>query len=132
MGKLTKSEEHYRDLMHDIIETNQMYTVVQGIGDVVSGVYGDMVFKSDQKDWFWLWSGFDNDIEQELYDIYLDTEGQPEGEYEFTAIFTRTRDEGLVLEFIELTFIQTFTQRSRELALDQILYDDEILDIFGN
>ena len=130
MEKLTKSEEHYRDLMHDIIETNKIYTVVQGIGDVIKGGYGDMGFKSDQKDWFWLWSGFDNDIEQELYDIYLDTKGQPEGEYEFTAIFTKSREEGLILEFIELTFIQTFTQRSRELALDQIL-DDDIIDIFN-
>ena len=128
MEKLTKSEEFHRDLMHDIIETNKMYTVVQGIGDVVQGSYG-MGFKSDQKDWFWLWSGFDNDIEQELYDIYLDTKGQPEGEYEFTAIFTKSREEGLILEFIELTFIQTFTQRSRELALDQIL-DENTLDFF--
>jgi hypothetical protein len=130
MKKLTKSEEHYRDLMHDIIETNKTYTVVQGIGDVIKAGYGDMGFKSDQKDWFWLWSGFDNDIEQELYDIYLDTKGQPEGEYEFTAIFTKSREEGLMLEFIELTFIQTFTQRSRERALDQIL-DDDIIDIFN-
>ena len=114
--------------MHDIIETNQRYTVVQGIGDVIKGGYGDMGFKSDQKDWFWLWSGFDTDIEQELYEIYLDTNGDPEGEYEFTAIFKKTRDEGLILEFIELTFIQTFTQRSRELALDQIL--DEPFDFF--
>ena len=128
MEKLTKSEEFHRDLMHDIIETNQRYTVVQGIGDVIKGGYGDMGFKSDQKDWFWLWSGFDTDIEQELYEIYLDTNGDPEGEYEFTAIFKKTRDEGLVLEFIELTFIQTFTQRSRELALDQIL--DEPFDFF--
>ena len=128
MEKLTKSEEFHRDLMHDIIETNQRYTVVQGIGDVIKGGYGDMGFKSDQKDWFWLWSGFDTDIEQELYEIYLDTNGDPEGEYEFTAIFKKTRDEGLVLEFIELTFIQTFTQRSRERALDQIL--DEPFDFF--
>jgi hypothetical protein len=129
MEKLTKSEEFHRDLMHDIIETNKMYTVVQGIGDVVLGsAYGDMGFKSDQKDWFWLWSGFDNDIEQELYDIYLDTNGDPEGEYEFTAIFKKSH-EGLMLEFIELTFIQTFTQRSRELALDQIL-DENTLDFF--
>ena len=128
MEKLTKSEEFHRDLMHDIIETNQRYTVVQGIGDVIKGGYGDMGFKSDQKDWFWLWSGFDTDIEQELYEIYLDTNGDPEGEYEFTAIFKKTRDEGLILEFIELTFIQTFTQRSRELALDQIL--DEPFDFF--
>lgn len=128
MEKLTKSEEFHRDLMHDIIETNQRYTVVQGIGDVIKGGYGDMGFKSDQKDWFWLWSGFDTDIEQELYEIYLDTNGDPEGEYEFTAIFKKTRDEGLMLEFIELTFIQTFTQRSRELALDQIL--DEPFDFF--
>ena len=128
MEKLTKSEEFHRDLMHDIIETNKTYTVVQGIGDVIKGGYGDMGFKSDQKDWFWLWSGFDTDIEQELYEIYLDTNGDPEGEYEFTAIFKKTRDEGLMLEFIELTFIQTFTQRSRELALDQIL--DEPFDFF--
>jgi hypothetical protein len=128
MEKLTKSEEFHRDLMHDIIETNKTYTVVQGIGDVIKGGYGDMGFKSDQKDWFWLWSGFDTDIEQELYEIYLDTNGDPEGEYEFTAIFKKTRDEGLILEFIELTFIQTFTQRSRELALDQIL--DEPFDFF--
>ena len=128
MEKLTKSEEFHRDLMHDIIETNQRYTVVQGIGDVIKGGYGDMGFKSDQKDWFWLWSGFDTDIEQELYEIYLDTNGDPEGEYEFTAIFTKSREEGLILEFIELTFIQTFTQRSRELALDQIL--DEPFDFF--
>ena len=33
MEKLTKSEEFHRDLMHDIIETNKTYTVVQGIGD---------------------------------------------------------------------------------------------------
>ena len=128
MEKLTKSEEHYRDLMHDIIEINKTYTVVQGIGDVIKDGYGDMAFKSDQKDWFWLWSGFDTDIEQELYEIYLDTNGDPEGEYEFTAIFKKTRDEGLMLEFIELTFIQTFAQRSRELALDQIL--DEPFDFF--
>lgn len=127
MEKLTKSEEFHRDLMHDIIETNKMYTVVQGIGDVVQGSYG-MGFKSDQKDWFWLWSGFDNDIEQELYDIYLDTNGDQEGEYEFTAIFKKSH-EGLMLEYIELTFIQTFTQRSRELALDQIL-DENTLDFF--
>jgi|LauGreDrversion4_2_1035121.scaffolds.fasta_scaffold04918_5 hypothetical protein len=126
---MKKNQENYRDLMYDIIETNKIYTVVQGIGDVVSGEYG-MGFKSDQKDWFWVWSGFDNDIEQELYDIYLDTNGDPEGEYEFTAIFQRTREEGLMLEFIELTFIQTFTQRSRERALDQIL-DDDIIDIFN-
>lgn len=126
MEKLTKSEEFHRDLMHDIIETNKTYTVVQGIGDVVQGSYG-MGFKSDQKDWFWLWSGFDNDIEQELYDIYLDTNGDQE-EYEFTAIFEKSH-EGLMLEFIELTFIQTFTQRSRELALDQIL-DENTLDFF--
>ena len=125
---MTKSEEHYRDLMYDIIETNQSYTVVQGIGDVVSGVYGDMGFKPDQKDWFWLWSGFDNDVEQYLYDIYLDTKGQPEGEYEFTAIFTRSRDEGLVLEFIELQFIPTFEQRHRERVLDELL--DDPLDFF--
>lgn len=125
---MTKSEEHYRDLMYDIIETNQSYTVVQGIGDVVSGVYGDMGFKPDQKDWFWLWSGFDNDVEQYLYDIYLDTKGQPEGEYEFTGIFTRSRDEGLVLEFIELQFIQTFEQRHRERVLDELL--EEPFDIF--
>ena len=125
---MTKSEEHYRDLMYEIIETNQSYTVVQGIGDVVKGGYGDMGFKPDQKDWFWLWSGFDNDVEQYLYDIYLDTEGQPEGEYEFTAIFTRTRDEGLVLEFIELQFIQTFEQRHRERVLDELL--DGPLDLF--
>ena len=125
---MTKSEEHYRDLMYDIIETNQSYTVVQGIGDVVSGVYGDMGFKPDQKDWFWLWSGFDNDVEQYLYDIYLDTKGQPEGEYEFTAIFTRSRDEGLVLEFIDLQFIQTFEQRHRERVLDELL--DWPLDLF--
>lgn len=125
---MTKSEEHYRDLMYDIIETNQSYTVVQGIGDVVSGVYGDMGFKPDQKDWFWLWSGFDDDVEQYLYDIYLDTKGQPEGEYEFTAIFTRSRDEGLVLEFIDLQFIQTFEQRHRERVLDELL--DEPLDLF--
>lgn len=124
----TKSEEHYRDLMYDIIDTNQSYTVVQGIGDVVKGVYGDMGFKPDQKDWFWLWSGFDNDVEHTLYDIYLDTEGQPEGEYEFSAIFTRTRDEGLVLEFIELQFIQTFEQRHRERVLDELL--DGPLDLF--
>jgi len=124
---MTKSEEHYRDLMYDIIETNQRYTVVQGIGDVVSGVYGDMGFKPDQKDWFWLWSGFDNDVENTLYDIYLNTEGQPEGEYEFTAIFTRSRDEGLVLEFIELQFIQTFEQRHRERVLDELL--DDPLDL---
>ena len=125
---MTKSEEHYRDLMYDIIETNQSYTVVQGIGDVVSGVYGDMGFKPDQKDWFWLWSGFDDDVEQYLYDIYLDTKGQPEGEYEFTAIFTRSRDEGLLLEIIELQFIQTFEQRHRERVLDELL--DEPLDLF--
>ena len=129
MEKLTKSEEHYRDLIHDIIEINKTYTVVQGIGDVIKGGYGDMAFKSDQKDWFWLWSGFDTDIEQELYELYLDTNGNPEGEYEFTAIFTKSREEGLILEFIELTFIQTFTQRSRELALDQIL-DENTLDFF--
>ena len=129
MEKLTKSEEHYRDLMHDIIEINKTYTVVQGIGDVIKDGYGDMAFKSDQKDWFWLWSGFDTDIEQELYELYLDTNGNPEGEYEFTAIFTKSREEGLILEFIELTFIQTFTQRSRELALDQIL-DENTLDFF--
>jgi hypothetical protein len=125
---MTKRDEHYRDLMYDIIETNQSYTVVQGIGDVVSGVYGDMGFKPDQKDWFWLWSGFDNDVEETLYDIYLDTEGQTEGEYEFTAIFTRSRDEGLLLEFIELQFIQTFEQRHRERVLDELL--DEPLDLF--
>jgi hypothetical protein len=66
MEKLTKREEFHRDLMHDIIETNKTYTVVQGIGDVI---------------------------------------------------------------FIELTFIQTFAQRSRELALDQIL-DENTLDFF--
>lgn len=126
---MTKSEEHYRDLMYDIIETNQSHTVVQGIGDVVSGVYGDMGFKPDQKDWFWHWSGFDDDVEQYLYDIYLDTKGQPEGEYEFTAIFTRSRDEGLVLEFIELQFIQTFEQRHRERVLDELL--DDPLDLFS-
>ena len=48
MEKLTKSEEHYRDLMHDIIEINKTYTVVQGIGDVIKDGYGDMAFKSDQ------------------------------------------------------------------------------------
>ena len=125
---MTKSEEHYRDLMYDIIETNQSYTVVQGIGDVVSGEYGAMWFKPDQKDWFWLWSGFDEDVELTLYDIYLDTKGQPEGEYEFTAIFTRSRDEGLVLKFIELQFIQTFEQRHRERVLEGLL--DEPLDLF--
>ena len=127
---MDKNQEHYRDMMYDIIETNKIYTVVQGIGDVVSGGYGDMGFKSDQKDWFWVWSGFDNDIEQELYDIYLDTNGDPEGEYEFTAIFRKTREEGLILEFIELRFHQTFEQRHRENALESLFGESELGDLF--
>jgi len=30
---MDKNQEHYRDMMYDIIETNKIYTVVQGIGD---------------------------------------------------------------------------------------------------
>lgn len=123
------TDNRYRDMMHDIIETHTSYTVVQGIGDVVRGAYGDMGFKEGQKDWYWLFSGHDHHLDEALYDIYLDTKGEPEGEYQFTAIFTNSRDEGHILEHIELDFIQTFEQRHRERALDLILEDDDI-DLF--
>lgn len=128
---MDKNQEHYRDLMYDIIETNSRYVVVEGIGDVVwNTTWQNMEFSKKQgENWFWFWCGY-CEVESELLELELDTQGDPQGEYGFRAIFRKTYDEGPLLEHIELTFLQTFEQRHRENALGSLFGEPELGDLF--
>lgn len=132
---------NYDELIDDILEIDENYTLIRGYGDIENilvkiGSYTENIFqlKNIKKDNFHIIIGRcdEDDIIENLKEESFDVER--EGEYEFIFLFKYIEAEfesGHMImrgyyEIIEsrLQFIQTFEERERELKLNEILLDE--------
>jgi hypothetical protein len=128
---------HYKDILEEILEYDEKFVVIWGCCDIITDGHGYKRIKDIQEDSFWrvIGRGDDKDIIESLKEEEIKVDS--EGEYEIKAIMKWESPEydfygrvtypgGLVVEFIEFKFIQTFTERERDSKLD-ILFD---IDLF--
>jgi hypothetical protein len=128
---------HYKDILEEILEYDEKFVVIWGCCDIITDGHGYKRIKDIQEDSFWrvIGRGDDKDIIESLKEEEIKVDS--EGEYEIKAIMKWESSEydfygrvtypgGLVVEFIEFKFIQTFTERERDSKLD-ILFD---IDLF--
>lgn len=136
----------YKKILDDILELDDKIIVIRGFADIILNDLNNPLntrykFKDFNKDSYWILLGKDTDemIIETMSDLGFDSvEG--EGECEFKAVLKwipgdydeygrRTMRDYLEVQYIELLFIQTFTQRDRQEKLDSILIK-EMYDLF--
>jgi len=139
---------NYEELIDDAIEFNKKYTILTGVIDVVNKYDKlssklhpavEFVIHEINDNSFWVVSGYP-DIEM-IKDAFidLDVNVDRDGEYDFKALllyesgdcdeFGRIIGRAyLYVEYINLTFIQSFESRERESKINSIL-SDNLFDI---
>lgn len=128
---------NYQEILEEILEYDKKFVVVWGCGDIISDDFGGFKFKDIEEESLWriIGRGDDKEVLESLKEETLNVD--IEGEYEFKSIMKWEAPEydsygrctypgALIVEYIELKFIQTFTQRERDSKLD-ILFD---IDLF--
>ncbi len=126
-------ESKWENIMGEIIELDEDVVVVIGTADIITHHCATpfSMFEEITPNSFYriIGRGDDEAIINALtnYTCNLDDKLQPEGEYEFKAIFTwATEDEDyrnhyLEVQHINFNFIQTFAQRKREYIINDLL-----------
>lgn len=136
--------KNYKDIMEDIIETSKRHTVISGSLDLhiktVNSFGMSMVEMSptDIDFWYHLGHAPDEEITKSIQ-YYLQGSRKPdlvEGCYTFDAILSyveadyegsyRISREYWVVEYIDLKFQETFSQRERQKKIDDLLFDDTL------
>jgi len=121
--------KNYKDLIEEILEYDKKFIVVWGWSDIILDDDG-FKFKDISQENIWRIIGRveDNKAVLELHSMKT-LNVDLEGEYEFKSIMKWesadydshgrcTYPESLIVEHIELKFIQTFIQRERDSKLE--------------
>jgi hypothetical protein len=141
---------NHSELIEDVKEISNKYVIIQGVIDIIKKdilYYSnnkklvDSMFKSNIKDSYWILIG-NNSSEEMIEDCFEDYtfDVDREGEYFFESVLRYhpcEYDDGrcimrdyLDVEYINLTFQQSFEEREREFKLNEIL-DKEFDQLFN-
>jgi hypothetical protein len=131
---------NHNELIEDIKEINDKFTIIQGVFDIIKRKdTNDYIVSSIENSyWVLIGKGSEEMINESFEDYQFDVER--EGEYFIESVLRYYKpeyEEGrcimrdyLDVEYINLTFQQSFEEREREFKLNEIL-DKEFDQLFN-
>jgi hypothetical protein len=132
--------EEYKDIIEEIKEITKTLTIIEGIVDIhLSHSFHEINYyeikNASNSFWTILGNAGEDEIKECLEDYSFDENNvQGEGEYHFNAVLKYDGSDHdhygyWYIDYIEMTFHQTFLEREREEKLFRLLDDDP--DIFS-
>lgn len=131
---------NHNELIEDIKEINDKFTIIQGVFDIIKRKDTNDYIVSSIENSYWVLIGKCSEemINESFEDYQFDVER--EGEYFIEAVLRYYKPEYedgrctmrdyLDVEYINLTFQQSFEEREREFKLNEIL-DKEFDQLFN-
>ena len=131
---------NHKELIEDVKEINDKFTIIQGVFDIKRNDSNKYIVSNIENSyWILIGKGSEEMINESFEDYEFDVE--IEGEYSIEAVLRYYKpdfDENgrcimrdyLDVEYINLTFQQSFEEREREFKLNEIL-DKEFDQLFN-
>jgi hypothetical protein len=131
---------NYREIIEEIKEITKTLTIIEGVVDIhLSHSFHEINYyeikEASNSFWVIIGNANEDEIKECLEDYSFDENNvQGEGEYHFNAVLKYDSSEPdhygyWYIDYIEMTFQQTFLEREREEKLFRLLDDDP--DIFS-